>query len=135
MKEALPAEESNEASRAPRLSDPQIMASKVVEEAQIYIAYGRTDQAVEVLSDALAEGLTSASLNMCLLECYVELEQFAEAGALLGRLEQGDNPELLERARQMLLDAGMTLTSLSGDAVAQRDEERAAGVGGGLSPE
>ena len=126
LKEALPAEESNEAGRAPRLSDPQIMASKVVEEAQIYIAYGRTDQAVEVLSDALAEGLTSASLNMCLLECYVELEQFAEAGALLGRLEQGDNPELLERARQMLLDAGMTLTSLSGDAVAQRDEGRAA---------
>ena len=125
LKEALPAEESSEAGRAPRLSDPQIMASKVVEEAQIYIAYGRTDQAVEVLSDALAEGLTSASLNMCLLECYVELEQFAEAGALLGRLEQGDNPELLERAQQMLLDAGMTLTSLSGDAVAQRDEQRA----------
>jgi pilus assembly protein FimV len=61
---------------------------------------------------------------MCLLECYVELEQFAEAGALLGRLEQGDNPELLERARQMLLDAGMTLTSPSGDAIAQRNEER-----------
>jgi len=79
---------------------------------------------VEVLSDALAEGLSSASLNMCLLECYVELEQFAEAGALLGRLEQGDNPELLERARQMLLDAGMTLTSPSGDAMAQRSDER-----------
>ncbi|MCH1611165.1 MAG: hypothetical protein L7S53_07645, partial [Luminiphilus sp.] len=124
-KEAHPAEESNEAGRAPRLSDPQIMASKAVEEAQIYIAYGRTDQAVEVLNDALAEGLTSASLNMCLLECYVELEQFAEAGALLGRLEQGDNTELLGRARQMLLDAGMTLTSLSGDTIAQRSEERA----------
>jgi pilus assembly protein FimV len=101
------------------------MVSKVVEEAQTYIAYGRTDQAVEVLVDALAEGLTSASLNMCLLECYVELEQFAEAGALLGRLEQGDSPELLERARQILLDGGMTLTSPSGDTVAQRSEERA----------
>ena len=124
LKEATPAEEIDEASSPSRLSDPQIRASKAVEEAQIYIAYGRTDQAVEVLSDALAEGLSSASLNMCLLECYVELEQFAEAGALLGRLEQGDNPELLERARQMLLDAGMTLTSPSGDAIAQRNEER-----------
>ena len=92
------------------------MASKAVEEAQTYIAYGRTDQAVEVLNDALAEGLTSVGLIMCLLECYVELEQFAEAGALLARLEQGDNPELLERARQMLLDAGMALTPLDDDA-------------------
>ena len=94
-----------------RLSDPQIMASKAVEEAQIYIAYGRTDQAVEVLSDALAGGLSSPTLNMCLLECYVELEQYAEAGALLSRLEQAESPELLSRARQMLLDAGVTLTS------------------------
>ena len=124
LQDAAPAEEIDEASSPSRLSDPQIMASKAVEEAQIYIAYGRTDQAVEVLSDALAEGLSSASLNMCLLECYVELEQFAEAGALLGRLEQGDNPELLERARQMLLDAGMTLTSPSGDVMAQRSDER-----------
>jgi pilus assembly protein FimV len=125
LKDGLPAEEIDEVSSPSRLSDPQIMVSKVVEEAQIYIAYGRTDQAVEVLSDALAEGLSSASLHMCLLECYVELEQFAEAGALLGRLEQGDSPELLERARQMLLDAGMTLASPSGDTVAQRSEERA----------
>ena len=125
LKDSLPAEEIDEVSSPSRLSDPQIMVSKVVEEAQIYIAYGRTDQAVEVLSDALAEGFTSASLNMCLLECYVELEQFAEAGALLGRLEQGDSPELLERARQMLLDAGMTLASPSGDTVAQGSEERA----------
>ena len=127
LKDALPAEAIDEVSSPPQLSDPQIMASKALEEAQIYIAYGRTDQAVEVLSDALAEGLTSASLSMCLLECYVELEQLAEAGALLGRLAEGDSPELLERARQMLLDAGMTLTSPSGDAIAQRSQERAEG--------
>ena len=116
LKDAPPAEAIDEASDPSRLSDPQIMASKAVEEAQTYIAYGRTDQAVEVLNDALAEGLTSVGLIMCLLECYVELEQFAEAGALLARLEQGDNPELLERARQMLLDAGMALTPLDDDA-------------------
>ena len=101
-----------------RFSDPQIMASKAVEEAQTYIAYGRTDQAVEVLNDALAEGLTSVALNMCLLECYVELEQFAEAYAFFERLEQGDNPELLERARQMLQDAGSEMPG-DGAAVAE----------------
>jgi pilus assembly protein FimV len=112
LKDGLPAEAIDPS----RLSDPQIMASKAVEEAQTYIAYGRTDQAVEVLNDALAEGLTSVALIMCLLECYIELEQFAEADALLERLEQGDNPGLLERARQMLLDAGMALTPLDDDA-------------------
>ena len=106
-----------------RLSDPQIMASKAVEEAQIYIAYGRTDQAVEVLSDALAEGLSSPTLNMCLLECYVELEQYAEAGALLSRLEQSESPELLSRARQMLLDTGVTLTpSVKNETDSSQDE-------------
>ena len=106
-----------------RLSDPQIMASKAVEEAQIYIAYGRTDQAVEVLSDALAEGLSSPTLNMCLLECYVELEQFAEAGALLSRLEQSESPELLSRARQMLLDTGVALTpSVKSEMDSSQDE-------------
>ena len=91
-----------------RLSDPQILASKVVEEAEIYIAYGRTDQAVEVLSDALAQGLNFPSLNMCLLECYVESEQLAAAGALFGRIEQGGDRELLARARRLLFDAGLT---------------------------
>jgi pilus assembly protein FimV len=99
------------------------MASKAVEEAQIYIAYGRTDQAAEVLSDALVEGLSSPTLNMCLLECYVELEQYAEAGALLSRLERAESPELLSRARQMLFDAGVTLTLSSKSGVdASQDE-------------
>ena len=115
LKDASPAARVDKASNVSRLSEPQIMASKAVEEAQTYIAYGRTDQAVEVLNDALAEGLTSAALNMCLFECYVELEQFAEAGALFERLEQGDDPELLERARQILQDAG---SLMSGDGTA-----------------
>ena len=118
LKDASPVAGVDESSNPSRLSDPQIMASKAVEEAQTYIAYGRTDQAVEVLNDALAEGLTSVALNMCLLGCYVELEQFAEADALLERLEQGDNPELLERARQMLQDAGSVMPSY-GAAVAE----------------
>ena len=118
LKDASPAAEIDEASNATRLSDPQIMASKAVEEAQTYIDYGRTDQAVEVLNDALAEGLTSVALNMCLIECYVELEQFAEARALLERLEQGDDPELLERAPQTLEDAGSVMSG-DGTAVAE----------------
>jgi pilus assembly protein FimV len=123
LRGASPTSDIDEASNPSRLSDPQIMASKAVEEAHTYIAYGRTDQAVEVLNDAMAEGLTSVALNMCLLECYVELEQFAEAGALLARLEQCDDSELLERARQMLQDAGMPLASSSGLALTPPDHD------------
>ena len=118
LKDASPAAEVDEASNPSLLSEPQTMASKAVEEAQTYIAYGRTDQAVEVLNDSLAEGYTSVALNMCLLECYVELEQFADAGALLERLEQGDDPESLERARRMLQDRGSVMPG-DGTAVAE----------------
>ena len=118
LKDASPAAEVDEASNPSLLSDPQTMASKAVEEAQTYIAYGRTNQAVKVINEALAEGLTSVALNMCLLECYVELEQFADAGALLERLEQGDDPESLERARRMLQDTGSVMPG-DGTAVAE----------------
>ena len=116
LKGASSNEAIDEAGNPSRLSDPQIIASKAMEEAQTYIAYGRTDQAVEVLNDALAEGLASVALNVCLLECYVELEQFAEAGALLERLEKGGDPVSLERARQMLHAAGVPRALSSEDA-------------------
>jgi len=124
LTDASPTAEINEASNPSRLSDFQVMASKAVEEAQTYISYGRADQAVEVLNDALAEGLASVALNVCLLECYVELEQFAEAGALLERLEKGGDPVSLERARQILHDAGVHRAS-SSEGAAEHTGERA----------
>jgi len=47
-----------------------------------------------------------------LLECYVESGQVAEAAALLVQIEQGDDPEVQERARQLLLDAGVKSDTL-----------------------
>ena len=64
--------------------DPQIMASKRLRRPRHILPMAAFDQAVEVLNDALAEGLTSVALIMCLLECHIELEQFAEAGAPSG---------------------------------------------------
>ena len=125
----------DEAGNPSRLSDPQIIASKAMEEAQTYIAYGRTDQAVEVLNDALAEGLASVALNVCLLECYVELEQFAEAGALLERLEKGGDPVSLERARQMLHAAGVPRALSSEDAAEHTGEREEATQGASVLSE
>ena len=53
----------DEAGNPSRLSDPQIIASKAMEEAQTYIAYGRTDKAVVVLIVALEEGLASVQVD------------------------------------------------------------------------
>ena len=125
----------DEAGNPSRLSDPQIIASKAMEEAQTYIAYGRTDQAVEVLNDALAEGLASVALNVCLLECYLELEQFAEAGALLERLEKGGDPVSLERARQMLHAAGVPRALSSEDAAEHTGEREEATQGASVLSE
>jgi len=102
---ATPAEKPAEA----RLSDPQILASKAVEEAEIYIAYGRVDQAIEVLNEAIADGLSSSSLNMRLLECLIELERVQDAQDHIARLEAGEDTEVVRRARQLVLDAGMVL--------------------------
>jgi len=102
---ATPAEKPAEA----RLSDPQILASKAVEEAEIYIAYGRVDQAIEVLNEAIADGLSSQSLNMRLLECLIELERVQDAQDHIARLEAGEDTEVVRRARQLVLDAGMVL--------------------------
>ena len=102
---ATPAEKPAEA----RLSDPQILASKAVEEAEIYIAYGRVDQAIEVLNEAIADGLSSPSLNMRLLECLIELERVQDAQDHIARLEAGEDTEVVRRARQLVLDAGMVL--------------------------
>ncbi len=135
LTDVSPTAEIDEASNPSRFSDPQVMASKAVEEAQTYIAYGRTDQAVEVLNDALAEGLASVALNVCLLECYVELEQFAEAGALLERLEKGGDPVSLKRVRQMLHDAGVHRASSSEDAAEQAGERAEATQGASVLSE
>lgn len=109
-------DERVEAGGVSRLTDPQIMASKAVEEAEIYIAYGRTDQAVEVLESAMNQGLHSPAMNMSLLECYVEREQFAEAASVLNQLESGEDLELLERARQIVLEAGIASDSVAAGA-------------------
>ena len=90
------------------LSDPQIRAAKALEEAEVYLAYGRPDQAEEVLSAAFRDGAISQSLVLRLLECYLEQSHFREAQSLLAQIEQGGDAELIEGASQRLASAGVT---------------------------
>ena len=80
---------------------PALAAAKVVDEAEVYIAYGRTDQAVEVLRDALSQGVASPELYLCLMECLVASDDTTEVAELLARLETGADPDLVARARQV----------------------------------
>ena len=100
----MPAETAQES----LLSDPQIRAAKALEEAEVYLTYGRPDQAEEVLRAAFRDGATSQSLVLRLLECYVEQSHFREAQSLLAQIEQGGDAELIERGSQILTSAGVT---------------------------
>ena len=81
--------------------DPALGAAKLVHEAEIYIAYGRTDQATEVLRDGLSQGVASPELYWCVMECLVASDKATEAAELLARLEKEADPTLIARARQV----------------------------------
>ena len=81
--------------------DPTFAAAKVVDEAKVYIAYGRTDQATEVLRDALSQGVASPELYLCLMECLVASEKRTDAAELLARLETEADPAVVARVRQV----------------------------------
>ena len=103
--------------------DPALAAAKVVDEAEVYIAYGRTDQAMEVLRDALSQGLTSSELYLCLMECLVVSDMTTEAAELLAQLEAEADPELVARARQVAdgMDTNEGLSTEGDEPAAQMD--------------
>jgi FimV-like protein len=104
------------------------LATSFVEEAEVYIAYGRLDQAIEVLNDAVSEGLASETVTLRLIDCYVDSGRIDEAWALLEQPARSVPPELLEQVRQRLVDAGESSVTAPGStpeleqAHAQRSE-------------
>ncbi|MAV68942.1 MAG: hypothetical protein CBC82_01855 [Cellvibrionales bacterium TMED122] len=104
------------------------LATSFIEEAEVYIAYGRLDQAIEVLNDAVSEGLASETVTLRLIDCYVDSGRIDEAWALPDQLARSLPPELLEQVRQRLVDAGASSVTAAGSkseleqAHAQRSE-------------
>ena len=110
--------------------DPALAAAKVVDEAEVYIAYGRTDQAMEVLWDALSQGVASSELYLCLMECLVASERTTETAELLARLKAEADPELVARVRQVA--EGMDTNEAHST---EGDEPAAQADGAGPEPE
>lgn len=79
----------------------EAQTSDVIGECDIYIAYGRFDQAVELLNTAIKSEPARTDLQIKLLEVYVELDDgaaFAKAQgelALLGDAQASQQAELL----------------------------------------
>lgn len=103
--------------------DPALAAAKVVDEAEVYIAYGRTDQAMEVLWDALSQGVASSDLYLCLMECLVASERTTETAELLAQLEMEADPELVARVRQVAegIDTNEAHSTEGDESAAQAD--------------
>lgn len=84
-------------------------------EADIYIAYGRYPQAVDLLNNALANDASNPAYYLKLLELYVQMDDREAAEAQLRELEAIGDGASLERAREIL--DGTATDALDGFAV------------------
>ena len=85
--------------------DLDARASNVLEEVEIYKTYGRADQAIELLVEAVNDGVASPALVLRLVECYIESDRMPEAKALIDSLGLSEDDDLVCRANRMMLDA------------------------------
>lgn len=77
----------------------------VISESDIYIAYGKFEQAVDLLSDAIEKEPSRSDLRLKLLEVYVEMddaEAFAVAEAGLNQLGDRSASQQAEQMRSRL---------------------------------
>ncbi len=77
----------------------------VISESDIYIAYGKFDQAIELLQDAIEKEPSRSDLRLKLLEVYVEMDEagaFADAEGELQKLGDRQANEQAELLRSRL---------------------------------
>lgn len=90
----------------------------VIAESDVYIAYGRLDQAVSVLEQGISTDPVRADYRLKLLEVYAELGDESAFDRQMSELEAIQDPEAMERALE--IKEGM---SVAEDVVAEPEEE------------
>ncbi len=88
----------------------------VISESDIYIAYGKFEQAVDLLSDAIEKEPSRSDLRLKLLEVYVEMDEaeaFAAAEAGLNQLGDRTASQQAEQLRNRL-SSPMTPAAVAG---------------------
>jgi len=79
-----------------------IDAADVLAEADIYIAYGRHQQAIDLLNNAIAVEPGSSVCRLKLLEIYTELNDHAAATSQLMKIQASGDSESIERAESFI---------------------------------
>ena len=80
-------------------------ASDALAEADIYIAYGRHPQAIDLLNNALNTEPTNPVYRLKLLEIYNELKDHDAAAAQLIKIRASGDPDSIARAESLMPDA------------------------------
>jgi pilus assembly protein FimV len=73
----------------------------VISESDIYIAYGKFEQAVDLLTDAIAKEPSRSDLRLKLLEVYVEMDESQLFAAEEGELQKLGDRQASEQAQIM----------------------------------
>ena len=92
-------------------------------EADIYIAYGRFDQASELLKNALAESPTDVALRSKLLEVYAQSSNQAGFVSEYNQLEAQGETEAVNAAKDLLSSVDGGASWLSADKVLEQVDE------------
>ncbi|MCP4842803.1 MAG: hypothetical protein GY887_13820, partial [Halieaceae bacterium] len=81
-------------------------ASDALAEADIYVAYGRHPQAIDLLNNALNAEPNNPVYRLKLLEIYVDLQNEGGVAAQLERIRENGDAGAIERAETIVADAG-----------------------------
>ena len=98
--------------------------AEAVSEADIFIAYGRFDQARELLDANLAQEPARDDLRLKLLNVHLELDNREEAESEAARLRESRNPAVSEEVERLLLRYGAA-SAPAADAASSRPGEPA----------
>jgi pilus assembly protein FimV len=79
-----------------------IDASEPLAEADIYIAYGRHQQAIDLLNNALSLEPGNPVYRLKLLEIYTELNDHAAANSQLAKIQANGDPDSITRAESLI---------------------------------
>ena len=109
-------------------------AADALAEADIYIAYGRHPQAIDLLNNALEFEPGNPVYRLKLLQIYAELDNQAAAMAELQKIMEIGDADSIARAEALIADLGADDSELEAPEVATEPAAKAVDRGPGLPP-
>ncbi len=107
-----------------------IDAADALAEADIYIAYGRHQQAIDLLNNAITVEPGNPVYRLKLLEIYTELNNHAAATSQLTKIQANGDPDSIARAESLI----QRLHDEDQPEPPMENVSKSAGYGPGLAP-